>query len=70
MTTTTSAFSITHRRRTSAAPCARILPVMLVLGWSAPVYLGRRRVIAAWLRGERGRCRPADLVAARRLPQS
>jgi hypothetical protein len=70
MTTTTSAFSITHRRRTSAAPCARILPVMLVLGGSAPVYLGRRRVIAAWLRGERGRCRPADLVAARRLPQS
>jgi hypothetical protein len=43
---------------------------MLALGGSAPVYLGRRRVIAAWLRGERGRCRPADLVAALRLAQS
>jgi len=52
------------------AACARILPVMLVLGGSAPVYLDRRRVIAAWLPGERGRSRPADPVAARRLPQS
>jgi hypothetical protein len=51
------------------AACARILPVMLVLAGSAPVYLGPRRVISAWLAVARP-LPPADLVAARRLAQS